>query len=484
MLALLRTFSWQELRRHPWRGAAAIAAVMLGVALALAVHLINASALSEFSGAVRSVNGQPDLELRATRAASTRRCSRAWPPTRRWRWPARCWNCDQCLRQRRRRVPLRVVGLDPLVAASLAPALIPQPARDADRMALFAPATVFLNPAARDALAGDRCGCRRACNCARCAVAGSVTAAGGAAGGDGHRRRAGPVRARRRALAHRRQAAPGADRDAWVRSLALPAGVVGRRTRRCDPAREQPLARLPREPHRAGAGGAVHRRLPGVLGAVAQRRAALAATRAAGRAGAGRAPAPRLVLAESAALGVVGSAAGVALGTLLAHLALRMLGGDLGGGYFEGVAPRLHWSTTAAVGYGVLGVVAAMVGGWFPARSAERLPLAQSLKGLRASSAGGGPRWIGWRCWRWPACWRCCRRSPACRWRRTCRWACCWWAASPRCRRRSPRSTTGSRRRWRTACCRCWPWSARAACARRRPWRSAAWWRPSAWRWR
>ena len=65
MLALLRTFSWQDLRHHPWRSAAAVAAVMLGVALAFAVHVINASALDEFSQAVRAVNGQPDLELRA-----------------------------------------------------------------------------------------------------------------------------------------------------------------------------------------------------------------------------------------------------------------------------------------------------------------------------------------------------------------------------------------------------------------------------------
>ena len=65
MLALLRSFSWQDLRHHPWRSAAAVAAVMLGVALAFAVHVINASALDEFSQAVRAVNGQPDLEVRA-----------------------------------------------------------------------------------------------------------------------------------------------------------------------------------------------------------------------------------------------------------------------------------------------------------------------------------------------------------------------------------------------------------------------------------
>src|SRR5690606_10989551 len=65
MLALLATFSLQELRHHPWRNATAVLAVMLGVALAFSVHLINASALSEFSSAARSAGGEPDLELRA-----------------------------------------------------------------------------------------------------------------------------------------------------------------------------------------------------------------------------------------------------------------------------------------------------------------------------------------------------------------------------------------------------------------------------------
>ena len=49
MFALLKTFSWKELRQHPWRNAAAMVAVMLGVALAFSVHLINASAFDEFA---------------------------------------------------------------------------------------------------------------------------------------------------------------------------------------------------------------------------------------------------------------------------------------------------------------------------------------------------------------------------------------------------------------------------------------------------
>ena len=69
MLALLRTYSWQELRHHPWRSAAAVVAVMLGVALAFSVHLINASALSEFSSALRTVEGEVRAALGATFSA-------------------------------------------------------------------------------------------------------------------------------------------------------------------------------------------------------------------------------------------------------------------------------------------------------------------------------------------------------------------------------------------------------------------------------
>lgn len=64
LLALLASFSWQELRNHPWRNAAAVVSVMLGVALAFAVHLINASALDEFAQAMRTV-GDPVVRSQA-----------------------------------------------------------------------------------------------------------------------------------------------------------------------------------------------------------------------------------------------------------------------------------------------------------------------------------------------------------------------------------------------------------------------------------
>ncbi len=96
----------------------------------------------------------------------------------------------------------------------------------------------------------------------------------------------------------------------------------------------------------------------------------------------------RLVLAESLLLGAVGSIMGIALGTGLADLGLQVLGGDLGGGYFSGVAPDLQWNSAAAVVYALLGTAAAGAGGWLPALAAQRLPLAQTLKGLGSGLVG------------------------------------------------------------------------------------------------
>ena len=58
-----------EWRAHPARVLAAILAVAVGVALGLAVHLVNLSALNEFGRAIRSVNGEADLQVRAVTPA-------------------------------------------------------------------------------------------------------------------------------------------------------------------------------------------------------------------------------------------------------------------------------------------------------------------------------------------------------------------------------------------------------------------------------
>ncbi|MDO8718520.1 MAG: ABC transporter permease, partial [Polaromonas sp.] len=129
MIRLLKTFSWQELLHHKWRNAAAVVAVMLGVALAFSVHLINASALAEFSQAVRAVNGQPDLELRAVqgsfdeavyaRVATHPQVALASPVLELGTYAALADG---------QRVALRIIGVDVLAVAAMAPALMPVPA--------------------------------------------------------------------------------------------------------------------------------------------------------------------------------------------------------------------------------------------------------------------------------------------------------------------------------------------------------------------
>ncbi|HEY0819810.1 MAG TPA: ABC transporter permease, partial [Rhizobacter sp.] len=73
----------------------------------------------------------------------------------------------------------------------------------------------------------------------------------------------------------------------------------------------------------------------------------------------------------------------------------RLLAGDLGGGYFPGVAPRLQFSVVAAAVYGLLGVAAAVVGAWLPARAAQQMAPAQALKGLSAAQGSTGTTWFG-----------------------------------------------------------------------------------------
>jgi putative ABC transport system permease protein len=395
MLALLRTFSWQELRHHPWRNAAAVVAVMLGVALAFSVHLINASALSEFSSAVRAAGGQPDLELRGVqgsldehlfaKVATNEQVAVASPVLE---------IGTLVLGPNGGRKPVRVVGVDALVVSSVAPGLMPVPSGDADRLAIFAPATVFLNPAARLLLgaAHEPLRLQSGLQLREVKVGGTVSAGGGAlavmdigAAQDLFDRQGQLSRIDVRLRA-------GVDHAAFLRSLRLPAGIVAtepgdaaQRVNNLSRAYRVNLTVLALVALFTGAflvysvlSLSVARRsqqfaLLGVLGLTARQRLGL-------------------VLIESMMLGLVGSLAGIALGTALADVGLQMLGGDLGGGYFTGVAPQLQWNGPAAVVYALLGMVAAGAGGWLPARAAQRLPLAQAIKGLGSGPARGGHR--------------------------------------------------------------------------------------------
>jgi putative ABC transport system permease protein len=399
MIELLRTFSWQELRHHPWRNAAAVLAVMLGVALAFSVHLINASALDEFAQATRSVSGQPDLSLSSAQGRFDETVFElvARHPQVASASPVLEIN-TQATDSTGTRLSLRVVGVDPIVVAAVSPDLLPRPDAGADRLALFAPVTVFLNASARQRLGSDGVQLQIGLQLQPVVVAGNLSSGGaplavmdiGAAqdlfGRQGQlsridlRLKAGAERA---AVVRELQASP-----AWPAGLGLSEpGDAAERLGNLSRAYRVNLTVLALIALFTGAFLVFS-----VLAlSVAKRAQQFALLGVLGLAGRDRLA---LVLWESLALGLVGSVAGVLLGTALAALALRLLGGDLGGGYFPGVAPKLQWQGGAALLYGLLGVAAALVGGWWPARQAQQLPPAQTLKGLGSAAARPHQRWL------------------------------------------------------------------------------------------
>ena len=434
----LLKLSLAEWRHHPWRHGVALLAVALGVALASSVQLINASALAEFAQAVRSVNGQPDasatslgsdgiddalyarllldaavasaspvleLEVRAAAGAAgtdggdgsggtggTGGSAGSVAPTG-----------GQAL---------RLLGVDALSIATVAPDLLPRPdaslasagLHNSGRSAFLAPDVAYLNPAALQAL-GLRPG-------ASLVLAGVADAAG--MGRPRQFQVAGTVAAAGRPLVVLDIAAaqawfgrtgrlsridvrlqPGTDASAWQARTPLPAGV---RWVAADDA-VQRISNLSRA-YRVNLGvlALVALLVGGFLVysvvslSVAQRTPALALLGVLGLAAADR---RRLVLAESAVVGLAGSALGLAAGAGLAALALRLLGGDLGGGYFGGGAPTLAWPPLALGACFALGTAAAVAGAWFPARQAEALSPAQALKGLGTTRSGSAPVWPG-----------------------------------------------------------------------------------------
>ncbi len=385
----------------------ALLAVALGVALAYAVHLINNSALNEFSQAVRTAGGQPDLSLRGPRFDDAWFERVAADPAITIASPV--LEVDTYARTADgRRVALRVLGLDALRAAPIAMDLMPQvQASNAERreMAFLDPDVVFLNAAAQAVLGAkaqpgqppsaaqvSEVALQSGAAYQRLTVAGVVAASGpplvvmDLAGAQHHFAAAG--RLSRIDL----RLAPGTDVQALLQRLQAPPGVSA-----VSPAEaEQRVSNLSRA-YRVNL--TVLALVALCVGAflvfsvlslsVAQRTPALALLGVLGLS----AREQRLgVLLECVAVGVCGSLLGLLAGAGMAQAALQLLSGDLGGGYFPGVTPQLQWDGPGTLVFAALGLVAALAGGWWPAHQAARMAPAQALKGLDAGLGTPGAR--------------------------------------------------------------------------------------------
>jgi len=357
--------------------------IALGVALGFGVHLINRAAVSDLASAVRRVAGEADLQVSGGQQGFPDRLY-----ARIARLPgvaAASPVLDLRAGLAGRRGTLRVIGLDPLRAARLQPRLFASDRRG--MLGLLQPDTVLLSAAAAGALRlrqGDRlalvAGLRRV-ELEIIGVLPSGALKGPAALADiaTAQWRLGRLDTLSRVDL---RLAQGADRETMQRRIAalLPPGTY---VTRVESAEQESAA--PSRAYRVNlnvlamvalfTGGFL------VFSAqaleVARRRSEHALLRVLGLEGRGVA---RLVLIEAGAVGVLGSALGLALGYVLARFALHYAGADLGAGMFRGIEPQITVPAWMAAAYFAAGVALALAGAWLPARDAAAAAPAQALK--------------------------------------------------------------------------------------------------------
>ena len=382
---MLRLFVTLNARFAHQRGrtALSIAGIALGVALGFAVNLINRAAVDELAAGVRSLAGEADLVVRGGRTGFDEALYVRLARLEGVAAASPVLEAEAGLARSERTI--RLVGIDPLRAARMQPALFADdPAR---RIELLRPDAAFVSAAAAEQLqlaAGGRLRIVAGLEIVELEVAGVLPASalrGVAALTDvaTAQWRLGRIGELNRVDLRR---APGIDRETLRARIAalLPAGVQVSTVEMAEDSGAA-LSRAYRVNLNALALVALF--TGGFLVFSAQ---ALEVTRRRGEhallrvLGLERRGVARLVLVEAAAIGAIGSVAGLALGYALAGIALRLAGADLGAGMFRGVAPALDFPAAAALAYLAAGMAIALAGAWLPARDAARAAPAQALK--------------------------------------------------------------------------------------------------------
>jgi putative ABC transport system permease protein len=373
-----------EWRAHPVRALVAMGAIALGVALGFAIHLINAAAFNEFSAAARGLSGQADLQVRATqpffdeavfvRLAQRDGIALASPVLE---LDAAVPGQDQAL---------KLLGIDVFRSAAIAPDLIGVPAADnaIDRLADDA---IFLSPAASEWLRtkqGERLQLRSGTQTVSLRFAGGLVRAR-----PGQRIAVMDIGAAQWRFNRIGQLSridlkltQGVNREAFKTALARELGAQyvvteiadqEKRTSNMSRAYRVNLNMLALVALFTGAFLVFSTQALSVI----RRRSQLALLRVTGMT---RRQLLFQILLEGIVLGAVGSILGLAMGYATAAAALHFFGGDLGGGYFPGVAPTVHFSPVAATVFFLLGTVVALLGCASPAWEAAKAKPAQALK--------------------------------------------------------------------------------------------------------
>jgi putative ABC transport system permease protein len=399
-LLLVRAVLLGALAEHPGRTALALAAIALGVALGVAVHLVNSSAVTEFELAARHLAGEADLVVRGPRAGFA---EELYPRLARLpQVEAANPAVEAEVQLAGRRDTIKIMGFDPLRAAQVQPALLPD--RTSLVSDLFDVDAVWLSPAAAQWLglrAGEELKVYIGTRTVSLKVVGLLPA--------GVYRQ--PVAVMDIAAAQWRLARlgrlnrvdlklkPGVDPEAFRRELQpiLPPGVYAV-TPDTEAGRNANLSRAYRLNLNMLALIALFTGAFLVFSSqvltVLRRRTQFALLRALGMTRGGLCA---HLVAEGIALGAVGSAAGVILGLIFAHHAIAWAGVDLGAGYFRNVAAELRAEPLELAVFFALGVLFATAGAAAPAWEAARRAPARALRAgdeeeslARMRAAGSG----------------------------------------------------------------------------------------------
>lgn len=407
---LLAHFMGGYVRAQPWRALIQVAAIATGVALGYSVNLINSSALSELSSAERSLTGAADLSVIGPPEGFDEKWFRRIATDSTVAVAAPLLEVDATVEDaaaramgpgRTRASALRILGIDALRSVLIEPDLVGAPAgpgkQDAPLTDLLGEA-LFVSPTALSLLhrsVGDSVtlvvGERRV----TLRIAGELSAARDAVATMdlGYAQ----WRLNRLGVLSRIDVKflPGANIAAAQHAWGLPPGL---RVERVEDAidREQGLSRAYRVNLDVLSMVALFTGAFLVFSLQSQsvvvRRPQLALLR---MLGATRRQIAQLLVAEAAVLGVAGALLGLAAGAALAEIALRTLGGDLGGGYFAGIRPQVSVEPAGAAMFFALGLAAAIVGAWLPAREAAAQPPGPALKAA-GDPAPGSQRPRAW----------------------------------------------------------------------------------------
>lgn len=373
---------WRAMVSGPWliapgRSLFAVAAITIGVALGLAVHLINASAATEFERASRQLAGEADLVIRGGRPGFD---ERLYPTLARLpgvNAASPVLELDASLPQRRN--SLRIIAFDALRAHAIQPQFAGSGARGS---VLLDPDAIRLSASAARALGlgvGDRLRLATGTRIVELQVA-EILPEGlyrqelgimDIAAAQWHFDRSGMLSRIDLRLAPDTPVAAVLD---GLRPL-LPPGVHAV-TPQSDSDRGLALTRAYRLNLDMLAlialfTGSFMVFSSQVLATMRRRRhlavlRALGVTRGAMLAG---------LTAEGALIGLVGSLIGIVAGHLLASQLLALAGSDLGAGYFRHLDARLAVGLPTLAGFTALGTAFAMAGAALPAwQSARRAP--------------------------------------------------------------------------------------------------------------